>query len=99
MIECCLHRYDLTDGMQYNFPLDGVTATYVAKKDCFIPSQVSHTVVVSRSGCGLPHPPSGVATPAVIWGPCFVCSAGELFLVYQYLPAAQRGREHSLRER
>lgn len=56
MIECCLHRYDLTDGMQYNFPLDGVTATYVAKKDCFVPSQVSHTVVVSRSGCGLPHP-------------------------------------------
>ena len=47
-----LNRYDLTDGMQYNFPLDGVTATYVAEKDRFIPFKVSHRAVVAHSRHG-----------------------------------------------
>lgn len=33
--------FDLEDGMQYNFPLDGVMATYVAESDKLVPFAVS----------------------------------------------------------
>ncbi len=37
--------YDLEDGMQYNFPLDGIMATYVMETDRLVPFAVSEVAV------------------------------------------------------